>query len=250
MQNKNSSASKARVLIVDNDPVMRLLMREALSDNNYIIGEAKSGHDALVAIGKRAPDIVLLDIRMPKMNGFEVCSEIRKKYSYNIPIIMVTGLDDTNNKVNGLDMGADDYITKPFEAKELQARIQSVLRRASSGKSGPTSMNPNITFFAGWQLNTIKKTLTSPEGDLVDMTSSEYQVMEALTRHRDSVLTRDEILTIISEREWSPLDRSADMLISKLRKKIEIDPKNPTLIKTIRNKGYQLTAEIESPAKA
>lgn len=249
MPENNSSLSKPHILIVDNDPVMRLLMREALSGSNYIIGEAESGYDALAAIDRRAPDIVLLDIRMPEMDGFEVCSEIRKKYGYKVPVIMVTGLDDVNDKVNGLETGADDYITKPFEAKELQARIQSVLRRAATSKSGSSALNANKTFFAGWQLNTIKKTLTSPEGELVDMTSSEYQVMEALTRHRDSVLTRDEILAIISEREWSPLDRSADMVISKLRKKIEEDPKNPKLIKTIRNKGYQLTAEIESSEK-
>ena len=240
-----NSSSKLRILIVDNDPVMRLLVRETLSDDIYIIDEAESGLEALTAIGKQIPDLVLLDVRMPEMSGLEVCLEIRKRYGNSIPIIMLTGLDDVSDKVNGLDIGADDYITKPFDVEELLARIQSVLRRAQAGKGKPVTLNKSKIFFAGWLLNTINKTLTSPEGKPVDITSSEYQMLEALTKHQNTMLTRDDILAMISGREWSPLDRSADMAISKLRKKIEKDPKNPELIKTVRNKGYQLTATIE-----
>ncbi len=240
---KDNSSSKSRILIVDNDPVMRLLMRETLSDGNYIIEEAENGLDALASIDKQPPDIVLLDIRMPEMNGFEVCSEIRKKYDNLISVIMVTGLDDTDDKVSGLKTGADDYITKPFNGEELQARIQSVLRRSLPGQNSSITSNNKITF-ANWQLNTIDQTLISPEGDLVDITSSEYQILEALTNKANTVVSRDEILAIISGREWSPLDRSADMAISKLRKKIEKDPKRPELIKTIRNKGYKLTTAV------
>lgn len=178
------------------------------------------------------------------MSGLEVCSEIRRRHGNSIPVIMVTGLGDVSDKVNGLGIGADDYITKPFEAEELLARIQSVLRRSQS-EQGQSATYENQLVFAGWRLNTIDQTLTSPEGSAVDITSSEYRILEALAMQPNTVVSRDKILTIISGREWSPLDRSADMAISKLRKKIEQDPKNPSLIKTVRNKGYQLTATIK-----
>ena len=142
-----------------------------------------------------------------------------------------------------MQTGADDYITKPFEQAELLARIDTVLRRTRHHVTNRQSKT--VASFAGWKLNLINHTLSSPDGDQVELTGSEYHLLFALISNANSAITRDDILNAISGRAWSPMDRSADMAISKLRKKIEPNPHSPMLIKTIRNKGYQFTANVE-----
>lgn len=233
--------NKEKILVVEDDQRLCRLISRYLERANYIVNSANNGHELHQRLKTDSYNLILLDVMLPGKSGFELAQEIRQLS--DIPIIFLTAKSDVSDKVSGLEIGADDYITKPFEEEELLARIQTVLRRAAPRKSKP--VNKSKVFFAGWQLNTVDQSLTSPEGILVDITSNEYQVLKALTSHPDAVLTRDEILAMISGREWSPLDRSADMAISKLRKKIEKNSKKPGLIKTIRNKGYQLTATIE-----
>lgn len=235
--------NKEQILIVEDDQRLCRLIGRYLERANYIVNIANNGHELHQRLKTDTYSLILLDIMLPGKSGLELAQEIRQ--SSDIPIIFLTAKADISDKVNGLEIGADDYITKPFEEEELLARIQSVLRRAYLQKAEPVTTNTSQIYFAGWRLNTINQTLISPEGIMVDITSSEYQVLEALTKHHNAVLSRDDILSMISGREWSPLDRSADMVISKLRKKIELDPKNPELIKTIRSKGYQLTTSIK-----
>ena len=185
--------------------------------------------------------MLLLDVMLPGKDGMTLAREIRALS--DIPIIFLTAKADVSDKVNGLEIGADDYITKPFEEQELLARIHSVIRRAKLDTYHQTTKT--VAKFAGWELNLINQTLRSPEGEAVDITNSEYKLLSALVRRPNVAISRDEILNMISGRQWSPLDRSADMAIAKLRKKIEKNPKKPALIKTIRNKGYQLTVAVE-----
>ena len=166
----------------------------------------------------------------------------RSEHHLPLPIIFLTAKAEIDDKVCGLEIGADDYITKPFEEKELIARIQTVLRRSQQSTTQKT--NNKLAKFSGWSLNLLKQTLSSPEGKDVEITSTEYTLLSKLISRSNNTIKREEILSILSGREWSPLDRSADMAISKLRKKIEINPRRPQIIKTIRNKGYQLTSAV------
>lgn len=230
-----------KILYVDDDQRLCRLLRRYLERADYQVSCAANGAEMHQQLNDGTFHLILLDIMLPDKDGLSLAREIRDNSS--IPIIFLTAKAEIDDKVSGLEIGADDYITKPFEEKELLARIQSVLRRAKpDSKEEPPRTE---AMFADWTLNFIDQTLLSPENKMVDITSYEYQMLAALVNQPHKTLSRNEILNIISGREWSPLDRSADMAISKLRKKIEIDSKKPSLIKTIRNKGYQLTTSVE-----
>ncbi len=230
-----------KILIIDDDPRICRLIKRYLEGNDFKVIFI---HDAATA-SKRLPDdsiaLILLDIMLPDKNGLTLAQEIRN--ISNTPIIFLTARTEIENKVTGLELGADDYITKPFEEKELIARIQSVLRRTQAQTTN--TANKMQANFAGWCLNLLAQTLHSPDGLQVAITSAEYRLLSTLVSKSNNMIKREEILKILSDREWSPLDRSADMAISKLRKKIEKNPRKPEIIKTIRNKGYQLTTAVD-----
>jgi len=232
---------QGQILIVEDDQRLCRLLSRYLERGGYKVMSAHNGDDMHQLLQDQTFDLLLLDIMLPGKDGLTLALEVRKLS--DISIIFLTAKADISDKVNGLEIGADDYITKPFEEKELIARIHSVLRR--SKLSAHPKTGKTLALFAGWKLNLINQTLTSPDKQLVEITNSEYQILSALVSTPNSVISRDKILSIISGREWTPLDRSTDMAISKLRKKIEQNPKKPALIKTIRNKGYQLTANVE-----
>ncbi len=244
-------APEPKILIVEDDRRLSRLINRYLERAHFISHTAHNGDELHQLLKADNYSLILLDIMLPRKSGLELAKEIRQVS--DIPIIFLTARADISDKVSGLDIGADDYITKPFEEQELIARIHSVLRRVRKNKPAAFTVHKHKICFADWVLNTIDQTLTSPDGQPIYITGNEYQVLEALTHRRNAVLSRDDILALMSGREWSPLDRSADMAISKIRKKIEKDPKNPEIIKTIRNKGYQLTADIDfykTPAKS
>lgn len=230
-----------KILYVDDDQRLCRLVRRYLERADYLVTCAASGEEMHQLLNEEQFDLVLLDIMLPDKDGISLAREVRNTSA--IPIIFLTARADVNDKVNGFETGADDYVTKPFEEQELLMRIQSVLRR-SQPKQTVQKRKANA-HFSGWTLNFINQTLHSPDNKPVDITSCEFQMLSALVSRPDEAISRNEILKIISGREWSPLDRSADMAISKLRKKIEDNPKKPTLIRTIRNKGYQLTASVD-----
>lgn len=232
--------NKERIHIVDDDRRLCRLLGRYLEHDGYEVSFDTSGEDISQKILDSSISLILLDVMLPGKDGLTLAREVRELS--DIPIIFLTAKADLSDKIKGLELGADDYITKPFEEKELLARVHSVIRRA---KLETFNQNKSIATFAGWTLNLVNQTLTSHEGEQIDITSSEYRLLSALVSKPNTVLTRDEILKMISGREWSPLDRSADMAIAKLRKKIEQDPKRPEIIRTVRNKGYQLTAAVE-----
>lgn len=231
-----------RILFVDDDERLCRLVKRYLENNGYELVAAHNAADTHKLLREDSfISLVLLDIMLPDSDGLTLAKEIRE-YS-ELPIIFLTARADVNDKVQGLEIGADDYITKPFEEKELIARIQTVLRRTTSSETQNT--NKTQANFAGWSLNMLTQTLLSPTGERVEITSTEYRLLSKLVNRPNATIDRNEISKMLSNREWSPMDRSADMAISKLRKKIEANPSKPEIIKTIRNKGYQLTVAVD-----
>lgn len=230
-----------KILFVDDDQRLCRLVKRYIENHDLDIIYAHNANDAHRMLEDNDIALALLDIMLPDRDGLTLAQEIRNRS--NIPIIFLSAKADIDDKVNGLEAGADDYITKPFEEKELIARIQSVLRRSQSSSS--SQADKTHANFAGWSLNLINQQLYSPEGELVEITSTEYRLLSTLISRPNVTIHREEILNILSGREWSPLDRSADMAISKLRKKLAHSSQETELIRTIRNKGYQLTAEVE-----
>ncbi len=234
--------SKNKILFVDDDQRLCRLVKRYVENYNYELVSAHSADDAHKMLADNEDiSLILLDIMLPDRDGITLAQEIR--HQLTTPIIFLTAKADIDDMVTGLQAGGDDYITKPFEEKELIARIQSVLRRTQAGLS--LQINKTHAYFAGWSLNLINQQLYSPDGINIEITSTEYRLLLALISRPNVTIHREEILTILSGREWSPLDRSADMAISKLRKKLTHDSHKSTLIRTIRNKGYQLSAEVE-----
>lgn len=233
-----------RILIVDDDPRICRLLRRYLEQEGYGIDIASNGKEMRAKLAVAMVDLVLLDIRLPDEDGFTLVKELQALP--NLAVIMVTGKSDPLDKVLGLELGADDYVTKPFNERELLARVRSVLRRASPEKPPSRAMpSRGVVCFSGWQLNLPAQELTSPDGTGVVLTTREFQLLAALVDHGQRVLSRDSILVLLSGRDWTPFDRSIDVLIGKLRKKLGDDAHNPELIKTVRGVGYKLASRVE-----
>jgi DNA-binding response OmpR family regulator len=190
-----------------------------------------------------SPDLLILDIVLPGENGLSLAKSVRA-YS-EVPIIMLTGKIDTVDKVVGLEIGADDYITKPFEERELLARVRSVLRRSSQKATQVPNREPSVVYFAGWLLDVVAHELTSPKGTTVYLTTHEWDLLYALVKRHNRALSREELLESVAGREWAPQDRSIDVLVGKLRAKLEDDPQHPKLIQTIRGVGYKFTCKVD-----
>lgn len=195
-------------------------------------------------------DLILLDVMLPDGDGMEVLRELREKNS--LPVIMLTGRDATLDRILGLEFGADDYVGKPFEPRELLARCRSVMRRyMSSDANGATDQapsapikaaNPSAVYFGDYELCTATRTLTHCDNGEIPLTSTEFELLRCLTKAPNRPLNRDQLMDGAFSRDWSPLDRSIDVMIGRLRKKIEQDPANPRIIKTVRGVGYVLAA--------
>jgi DNA-binding response OmpR family regulator len=231
------------ILIVDDDPRLCRSLRHYFQAEGYQAHYATSADEMRHALAARRPDLVILDLMLPDEDGFTLARELRA--SYDLPIIILTGRTDTIDKVVGLEIGADDYVTKPFAERELLARVRSVLRRAAGEGHGKAADSAAIACFAGWRFDLEAYELTAPDGRAVVLTHHEYDLLAAFVRHGHRVLTRDAILELLSGREWSPEDRSADVLVSKLRKKLDTDPTRPSLITTIRGVGYRLAPTVQ-----
>lgn len=234
--------STNKILFIDDDQRICRLVKRYLEGNGYSVIFAHDAAQANSLLPDQSIALILLDIMLPDKDGLTLAQEIRA--SSNTPIIFLTARAEIEDKVTGLQLGADDYITKPFEEKELIARIQSVLRRTQAPVVEANNVSKTQVNFAGWRLNLLSHTLHSPDDERVDITSTEYRLLLKLLNQSNNTVKREEILHILSDREWSPLDRSADMAISKLRKKIEKNPRKPEIIKTVRNIGYQLTTAV------
>ncbi len=205
-----------------------------------------SAVDSARAMDKILPaarvDLLLLDIMLPGEDGLSICRRIRAQSA--MPVIMLTASGEPTARVVGLEMGADDYIAKPFDPYELLARIKAVLRRASAMPAAMEADAPAIMRFLGWQLSTVARELHDPENSRVILTSAEFDLLTAFCRHAQRTLTRDQLLDLTQGRVGVPLDRSIDILVSRIRRKIERDPRDPELIKTVRSGGYIFTPDV------
>jgi two-component system OmpR family response regulator len=229
------------ILFVEDDPDIRGLVADFLAHNGYRLSVAKDGREMDRVLGVSRIDLLILDIMLPKEDGLSLCRRVRA--SSNVPIIMLTARGSEVDRVVGLEIGADDYLTKPFGTHELLARIRALLRRAQSVARTPQARHA-VLKFAGWKLDVGTRRLTSADGAQVPLTGGEFELLAAFCERPNRVLTRDQLLDLTRGRSPAAFDRSIDIQVSRLRRKIEADPKDPMLIQTVRSGGYIFTAEV------
>ncbi len=231
------------ILIVDDDREIRDLLSRFLKKHELRVDTAANGREMTQLMGEGRYDLIVLDLMMPGEDGLTLCRKVRN--TSRVPIIMLTALGEETDRIIGLEMGADDYIAKPFNPRELLARIKAVLRRSDGGAPTDGEMQQRAFLFASWTLDVTKRELRSPDDVLVPLTAGEYDLLVAFVEHPNRVLTRDQLLDLAKGRTAIPFDRSIDVQLSRLRRKIEVDPKEPEIIKTVRGGGYILAAEVE-----
>ncbi|WP_395676713.1 response regulator [Inquilinus sp.] len=223
------------IAVVDDDAFQRRVLEEYLSRQGYRVSGAESGAQLRALLARRDPvDLILLDVQMPGEDGFAVARFLRERG--NVAIIMVTAASDTVDRVVGLETGADDYVVKPYEPRELVARIKSVLRR--SGRNGATPAAAGRLRFGRCILDLDARRLTTLDGDAIALAASEFALLKVFAQHPNRVLSRDRLLDLTSGREMEPFDRSIDLRITRIRRKIEVDPSKPEVIRTVRGAGY------------
>ena len=222
-----------RVLVVDDDAAIREMLADYLGDHGYEVTQAASGAALRAEMERARPAVVLLDIGLPGEDGLTLARFLRERYQ--VGIIMVTGAADVVDRVAGLEVGADDYIAKPFDPRELRARLKSLLRRLEAKPASPRDTRVSI---GSCFLDLKARTLSDARGREVPITSMEFDLLKTLVEHPNQVLTRDQLLTLTRNRDWEPFDRSIDIRITRLRRKLEDDPARPRVIKTVRGAGY------------
>lgn len=233
--------SQPNILIVDDDPDIRMLLAEYLENNGCLTTTAPDGEGMWRALGEHAVDLIVLDLNLPGKDGLTLCRELRVKS--DIPVIMLTARDATLDRIVGLEMGADDYLGKPFEPRELLSRIRTVLRRIQAPREQQAA-EPEQLRFAGWTLDLTARHLVNPHGVIVSLSSAEFRLLKIFATHPNHVLNRDQILNMTQGRDADPFDRSIDLQVSRLRQKLGEDARTPQLIKTVRNEGYVLAAQV------
>ncbi|MBT4966887.1 MAG: response regulator [Alphaproteobacteria bacterium] len=232
-------SNDGHLLIVDDDPEVCASLESYLSKNGYQISILYSGEGLEETLDNQEIDLVILDLMLPGRDGLELTNDIRRNYS--VPVIMLTGRGDDIDRIIGLEMGADDYLPKPFNPRELLARIRAVLKRSQRTReaAGIALADESDNYSIGeLSLETGPRRLISGDGKHIPLTDGEYQLLLALVTHPDRVLSRDFLLDVTRDREFAPFDRSIDIQVSRLRRKIEPDPKHPRFIRTVRNGGY------------
>ena len=235
-------SSSGCVLVVDDDASVRGMIAEYLGDNGYEVIQAESGESMRAALAERVPDVVLLDVRLGREDGLSLARFLREHYS--IGIIMVTAAGDVVDRVIGLEVGADDYIAKPFDPRELRARLRSVMRRSAGAASSPANTQapakpaPPRVRVGRYFLDLAGYRLLDADGGEIALTSMEFDLLKLFVERPNQVLSRDQLLNATRNRDWQPFDRSIDIRIARLRRKIEADPSKPQVVKTVRGAGY------------
>lgn len=242
--------SSGRILIVDDDAKVRTLLRNVFEGGGYAVDEADGAKMALSMVRENGFDLVSLDLQLGSDDGLETAREIRR-FS-DVPIVMVTGRNDVFDRVIGLELGADDYITKPFHVREVLARVRSVLRRSKGAPAGKvdegevaeTEKSPAYVF-DGLTIVPDRFELFDREGNLADLTTGDFKLLLVFLENAKRVLSRDRLMDLTGGTEWSPLDRTIDNQVARLRKKIERDPASPQIIKTVRGVGYTFACDVK-----
>lgn len=235
--------AREHLLVVDDDAEIRQLLSRYLEQNGYRVTAVADGRGMRAAMAAGDPDLVILDVMLPGEDGVSLCRSLRARSQ--VPVIMLTARGDETDRVVGLEVGADDYVPKPFSPRELVARVRSVLRRAKA-------LPPNLRRdewrrfrFAGWQLDAVTRNLTAPDGVVLPLGATEFRLLRALLDHPGRVLTRDQLIELMLARDAGPFDRALDVQVSRLRQRLRDDARAPALIKTVRGQGYVLAAEVE-----
>ena len=234
------------ILVVDDDRRVRNLLRRYLTDEGFRVSVAEDGETMRRRIAESAVDLVFLDLILPGDDGLTLARHLRA--TSDVPIIMLTGKGKMVDRVIGLEMGADDYIAKPFHLREVLARLRTVLRRSAGRSTRPAEPLADAgdrLRFEGWELDLGKRELNAPDGRQVSLTTAEFGLLAAFAGNPTRVLDRDRLMDLTRNRDWTPFDRSIDTQVARLRKKLETDPKNPRLIKTVRGVGYVFTPTVE-----
>lgn len=237
---------KSTVLSVDDDENLQMVISQYLEDDGHVVLKAKSGAELEKKLLSTEVDVILLDLVLPDAEGFSLISKIRNRT--RAPIIIVSGKSDTTEKVVGLEMGADDYIVKPFEMRELSARIKAVIRRVAGevvADSPPKAASKDKICFSGWRLDRLQYQLFDKDNNSADLTAGEFRLLEALVTAPHRVLTRDYLFELTRSGEFESFDRAVDIQIGRIRKKMGDDPKSPRFIKTVRGIGYMFCGSLE-----
>jgi|SRR5579859_1367258 len=231
------------IVIVDDQPEICELVYNYLTGEGYRVSTANDGPSMRRILQQFEVDLVLLDIMLPGDDGLSLARQLRAQS--DIGIIILTGRGETVDRIIGLEMGADDYLPKPFHLRELLARVKSVLRRASA-RGEASKPAPQSAVFNGWRLDLTSRELTAPSGEEVRLTTGEFDLLAAFVGNANQVLSRDRLLDLARNRASGPFDRTIDVQVGRLRKKLEDDPQNPSLIKTVRGSGYIFTASVDA----
>jgi len=237
-------AKQDHILIVDDDAEIRALLGEYLRKQGYRATAVADGRGLRSAMEKSRPDAIVLDLMLAGEDGLSLCRDLRARSE--IPIIMLTARGDETDRIVGLELGADDYLAKPFNPRELLARIRSVLRRA---RSLPDNLKPGEAAsyrFAGWTLDVETRNLAAPDGVVIPLSGTEFRLLRIFLDHPNRVLTRDQLLDLMLSRDAAPFDRAIDVQVSRLRHRLREDAKEPVIIKTVRSQGYVFAARVEA----
>jgi len=235
-------ALKPHILLVDDERMIRDPLAAYLQKNGYRVTDAADARSARRALESSAIDLLVLDIMMPGEDGLSLCRHVRE--IGDLPIILLTARSEETDRIVGLEMGADDYVVKPFSPRELVARIKAILRRASAGNRRDAAPATGLYRFGEWILNSADWTLTGPDEIAIPLSTADYRLLLAFLERPRQVLSRDQLLDLTQGREANPFDRAIDNQISRLRRKIEPDPKSPSFIKTVWGGGYMLSADV------
>ena len=230
----------AQILVVDDDPGIRSLLAEYLERNGLRVSLATDGREMRRALGESTPDLVVLDVMLPGEDGLALCRDLCARS--RLPVIMLTARADDTDRIVGLEMGADDYLVKPFNPRELLARINSVLRRARM--LPPAQAAAHRVRFAGWTLDLAARELIAPDDVVVTLSGTEFKLLSVFVDHPNRVLDRNQLMDLTLGRESTPFDRSIDVQVSRLRARLRDEGREPRIIKTVRNEGYVLAAAV------
>jgi DNA-binding response OmpR family regulator len=233
------------ILIVDDEPEVRALLRAGLEAEGFSVVEAGNGAEAEAQLASLPISLLTLDLKLGGEDGLKLARDLRAKR--NTPIVMITGKGDPIDRVVGLELGADDYIAKPFLMREVVARVRAVLRRyqpTGTVAEAEPAVSPRYAF-DGWIMDTSRREVRTPEGAACDLTTAEFNLLTILIQRPGRVLSRDELMDLLKGQDWTPLDRSIDGLVARLRKKIEPESERPQLVKTVRGVGYVFAGSVK-----
>ncbi|MBV4458056.1 response regulator transcription factor [Pseudomonas sp. COR58] len=235
----------SRLLIVDDDVEILSLLKKFFVQHGYEVDVAADGQAMWAAIARQRPDTIILDLMLPGEGGLSLCQKVHTQLG--IPIIMLTAMGELSDRVVGLELGADDYVTKPFAPRELLARLRSVQRRTGERPDQAGEPTRPVIGFAGWRLDITCRELRSPDNVMIPLSGGEFDLLVLFLEHPQRILTREQLIDMTHGQGHDVYDRSIDVQVSRLRRKIEPDSKRPDLIRTVRNGGYMFSAKVTRP---